>query len=171
MYSSLFHLYTCMYVNVSLKYSPDDNSANTGENVTQNKLPGVQAASDTELQRLRDLLKQRDDEINILLKMLKQEKRRALEAEVALKDAGVNNWKRSSSPILGRTSPMQSEGGSSVPSTASRSVAESPQSVSVSSVVSPSASGRGERVRADDYKGAANRGSEQLRAKLKAGLL
>ena len=67
--------------------------------------------SDAELQRLRDLLQQRDDEINVLLKMLKQEKRRAAEAEAALKDAGVAVDKgRPPSPVLGRTSPIQVEG-------------------------------------------------------------
>eukprot|EP00731_Ephydatia_muelleri_P027714 Em0019g587a len=68
-------------------------------------------ANDKELQRLRDLLKQRDEEImtltevpDVLLKMLKQEKRRAAEGEVALKEAGLPPL-RSISPILGRTSP------------------------------------------------------------------
>lgn len=61
-------------------------------------------ATDKELQRLRELLKQRDDEINVLLKMLKQEKRRAAEGEAALKEAGLPPL-RPISPILGRTSP------------------------------------------------------------------
>ena len=43
--------------------------------------------------------------------MLKQERRRAGEAEVALKEAGLSLDKKSrSSPILGRTSPIQVEG-------------------------------------------------------------
>lgn len=41
---------------------------------------------------------------DVLLKMLKQEKRRAAEGEVALKEAGLPPL-RSISPILGRTSP------------------------------------------------------------------
>ena len=67
--------------------------------------------SDAELQRLRELLQQRDDEINVLLKMLKQERRRAREAELALKEAGVAvDRKRPPSPILGRTSPLEVKG-------------------------------------------------------------
>ena len=67
--------------------------------------------SDAELQQLRELLQQRDDEINVLLKILKQERRRANEAESALKEAGVAvERKRPLSPILGRTSPLQVEG-------------------------------------------------------------
>ena len=66
--------------------------------------------SDAELQKLRDLLKQRDDEISVLLKMLKQEKRRAAGAEATLKRSGVQHTK-SSSPILGRTSPLQVQPG------------------------------------------------------------
>lgn len=107
--------------------------------------------------------------------MLKQEKRRALEAEVALKDAGVKTWKRSNSPILGRTSPVQTEGGLSVPSTASKSVTDSPRSVSVSaSEVGPSADIHDSQVARSDFKqlqGVANHSTEMLRAKLKAGLL
>ena len=64
--------------------------------------------SDSELQRLRDLLKQRDDEISVLLKMLKQEKRRAADAEASLQRSGGQPIKPSS-PILGRTSPLQLE--------------------------------------------------------------
>lgn len=66
--------------------------------------------SDAELQNLRDLLKQRDDEISILLKMLKQEKRRAANAEATLKQSGIE-YTKPSSPILGRTSPLQLEPG------------------------------------------------------------
>lgn len=67
--------------------------------------------SDTELQMLKELLKQRNDEINVLLKMLKQERRRANEAESTLKDAGLAmEKKRPPSPILGRTSPLSVEG-------------------------------------------------------------
>ena len=67
--------------------------------------------SDGELQQLRELLQQRDDEINVLLKILKQERRRANEAESALKEAGLSVEKRRpSSPILGRTSPLQVDG-------------------------------------------------------------
>lgn len=67
--------------------------------------------SDGELQQLRELLQQRDDEINVLLKILKQERRRANEAESALKEAGLSvERKRPPSPILGRTSPLQMEG-------------------------------------------------------------
>lgn len=62
--------------------------------------------SDTELQDLRELLKQRDDEISVLLKMLKQEKRRAAHAEATLEQSGVQ-YSAVTSPILGRTSPMQ----------------------------------------------------------------
>jgi kinesin family protein 6/9 len=40
--------------------------------------------SDVEWQRMKSLLKQRDDEINILVKMLKQEKKRAAEAEASV---------------------------------------------------------------------------------------
>ena len=68
-------------------------------------------ASDGELQQLRELLQQRDDEINVLLKILKQERRRANEAESALKEAGLSVEKRRPpSPILGRTSPLRVEG-------------------------------------------------------------
>lgn len=43
--------------------------------------------------------------------MLKQERRRAGEAELALKEAGLSlDKKRRSSPILGRTSPIRVEG-------------------------------------------------------------
>ena len=67
--------------------------------------------SDGELQQLRELLQQRDDEINVLLKILKQERRRANEAESALKEAGLSVEKRRpSSPILGRTSPLRVDG-------------------------------------------------------------
>ena len=67
--------------------------------------------SDAELQQLRELLQQRDDEINILLKILKQERRRANEAESALKETGLAvERKRPPSPILGRTSPLQVDG-------------------------------------------------------------
>ena len=67
--------------------------------------------SDTELQQLRELLQQRDDEINVLLKILKQERQRANEAELALKEAGVSmERKRPPSPILGRTSPLRVDG-------------------------------------------------------------
>jgi hypothetical protein len=67
--------------------------------------------SDGELQELRELLQQRDDEINVLLKILKQERRRANEAESALKEAGLSvERKRPPSPILGRTSPLRVDG-------------------------------------------------------------
>lgn len=67
--------------------------------------------SDGELQQLRELLQQRDDEINVLLKILKQERQRANEAESALKEAGLSvERKRPPSPILGRTSPLRVEG-------------------------------------------------------------
>ncbi len=67
--------------------------------------------SDGELQELRELLRQRDDEINVLLKILKQERRRANEAESALKEAGLSvERKRPPSPILGRTSPLRVDG-------------------------------------------------------------
>lgn len=63
-----------------------------------------------ELLQLRDLLQQRDDEISVLLKMLKQEKRRAADAEASLKKSGGAPIKPSS-PIMGRTSPLQLEPG------------------------------------------------------------
>ena len=86
----------------------DEQQTSTAERVSDK---GGGVTSDLELQRLRDLLQQRDDEINVLLKMLKQERRRAGEAEVALKEAGLSLDKKSrSSPILGRTSPIQVEG-------------------------------------------------------------
>ena len=67
--------------------------------------------SDAELQQLRELLQQRDNEINVLLKILKQERRRANEAESALKEAGLAvERKRPPSPILGRTSPLWVDG-------------------------------------------------------------
>ena len=158
-------VYMCLF-----NRSPDSDPVPAGDNTAQHEV--APAVSDAELQRLRELLKQRDDEINILLKMLKQEKRRALEAEVALKDAGVDTWKRSNSPILGRTSPLQTEGRHSVPSTASKSVTESPRSNSVAEAVSPFGGDHDAYVRRPDGgHSTAHRGTEQLRAKLKAGLL
>ena len=98
--------------------NPLDSSSQSREDNGEH-LPSAQhtvenerkVTSDAELQRLRDLLQQRDDEINVLLKMLKQEKRRAAEAEAALKDAGMAiDKRRPLSPVLGRTSPIQVEG-------------------------------------------------------------
>lgn len=67
--------------------------------------------SDAELEQLRELLQQRDDEINVLLKILKQERQRANEAESALKEAGLSmERKRPPSPILGQTSPLRVDG-------------------------------------------------------------
>ena len=99
-----------MYVH-TLYYSdaqpPDAERHTSSDQHDSSKGGGV--TSDSEVQRLRDLLQQRDDEINVLLKMLKQERRRAAEAELALKEAGGADLskKRPPSPILGRTSPIQ----------------------------------------------------------------
>ncbi len=65
-------------------------------------------ASKRELQKLANLLKQRDDEISVLLKMLKQEKRRAAEAQPSPKMFESLRVKPSSH-ILGETNPISFE--------------------------------------------------------------
>ena len=88
--------------------SPQPDLDKSGPSL-QNKKERV--TSDAELQQLRELLQQRDDEINVLLKILKQERRRANEAESALKEASLAvERKRPPSPILGRTSPLRVDG-------------------------------------------------------------
>ncbi len=64
----------------------------------------TEIASRSELHKFTDLLKQRDDEISVLLKMLKQEKRRAAEAESCLKKF-ENPPIQPPNPILGKRSP------------------------------------------------------------------
>ena len=93
------------------------------------------APTSAELQRLQELLSQRDDEINILLKMLKQEKRRAAEAEAMLKTNATSTTSttelagriRPQSPLLGRTSPLQLVAEKDRPSVERVSQGESPR--------------------------------------------
>lgn len=64
--------------------------------------------SNTGLLGLRDLLRQRDDEISVLLKILKQEKRKTADAEASLKRSGSQQM-RPSSTILDPIGPVQLE--------------------------------------------------------------
>ncbi|XP_064403567.1 kinesin-like protein KIF6 isoform X2 [Halichondria panicea] len=66
--------------------------------------------SNTGLLGLRDLLRQRDDEISVLLKILKQEKRKTADAEASLKRSGSQQM-RPSSTILDPIGPVQLEPG------------------------------------------------------------
>ena len=61
-------------------------------------------------QDLRDLLRQRDDEISVLLKILKQEKRKTADAEASLKRSGGQQMSPSTT-ILDQTGPVQLEPG------------------------------------------------------------
>ncbi|XP_069464852.1 kinesin-like protein KIF6 [Ambystoma mexicanum] len=73
----------------------DKAPENVGENPVHS--PGVKE----EIQKLQDLLKQRDNEINILVNMLKKEKKRAQDALVQLKASGLivsDNGPRSPTP-------------------------------------------------------------------------
>lgn len=48
--------------------------------------------------------------VDILLKMLKQERRKIAEADALMREKGIVEWsssQRTHSPILGRTSPVQ----------------------------------------------------------------
>ncbi|MEE6473566.1 hypothetical protein FKM82_010084 [Ascaphus truei] len=51
--------------------------------------PGSSAIKPEEIKKLRDLLQQRDNEINILVSMLKKEKKRAQDAIVELNSSGI----------------------------------------------------------------------------------
>ncbi|XP_011403132.1 PREDICTED: kinesin-like protein KIF6 [Amphimedon queenslandica] len=90
--------------------------------------------SNVEMKRLQDMVHQRDEELNALLKMFKQEKKLVAEREKLLKEHSIQWTERPKSPRLGRTSPLST---SSVPSnlaTPSSTVTTPP---SVTSVATP----------------------------------
>ncbi|KAG8432111.1 hypothetical protein GDO86_017843 [Hymenochirus boettgeri] len=56
-----------------------------------NERPGSSAAQPQEIQKLRDLLQQRDNEINILVSMLKKEKKRTQDRLLEISSPGLNS--------------------------------------------------------------------------------
>jgi kinesin family protein 6/9 len=62
--------------------------------------------SNGEVDKLEGILKQRDEEINVLLKMLKQERKVVGEREALLQQHRIEWNKPMESPLMGRTSPI-----------------------------------------------------------------
>ena len=112
----------------------------------------------------------------ILLKMLKQERRRAAEAEAALKDAGVEP-RKAPSPILGSPSPVPPPATTTSTSETSAVLSSSRETSSIARSNSKQSvsNSRGLEEQRGVQEGIANSGSQlygdsvKLRAVLKAG--
>ncbi|KAM4042914.1 kinesin-like protein KIF6 isoform 1-T1 [Anomaloglossus baeobatrachus] len=82
------HYSFAFFKRVLLDKRPSDGNASSPETSTEN--PATSSARPEEVKKLRDLLQQRDSEINILVSMLKKEKMRNRDAPYVVSNTGAN---------------------------------------------------------------------------------